>query len=166
LERDALLEPAVRAAAADGVDQSWDLSDAVVTGKSDGIAIGVAALRGVGPGTAIVTLRQIDVGYCVTGVWFYSFGGAGATFKLAAQGRARYGDATLMTYAVTEGWQAAGVTSWLCKLITVRVDARGLLKIHETPGVDCPTKPPSVRIERKKDDILLREGSKSWSIDE
>lgn len=166
LGRDAILEPAVSAAAAAGLESSWDVSENVMAGKSEGIGVAVAPLHAYGTGAAILALRQVDLGYCVTGVWFYGFGGAGVTFKLVAQTEGSHGDAALMTYAVTEGWNGGGPVAWLCKLITVRVDSRGLLMIHETPAADCPAKPRPVRFERKKDQILLREGSKSWPIDD
>lgn len=166
LGRDAILEPAVRAAAAAGLESYWDVSESVVAGKSEGIGVAVAPLHATGTGAALLALRQVDLGYCVTGVWFYSFGGAGVTFKLVAQTGGSHGDAALMTYAVTEGWNGGGPVAWLCKLATVRVDSRGLLKIHETPAADCPAKPGPVRFERKKDQILLREGHKSWPIDD
>lgn len=156
----------MRAAAAAGFEPSWDLSESVMAGKSEGIGVAVVPLQALGTGAAIVALRQVDVGYCVTGVWFYGFGGAGVSFKLAAQTAGSHGDATLMTYAVTEGWNGGGPVAWLCKLITVRVDSRGLLMIHETPAAECPAKPRPVRFERKKDQILLREGPKSWPIDD
>lgn len=142
------------------------MSEDVLAGKSEGVGIAVAAVHSSGTGAAILALRQIEAGYCVTGVWFYSFGGAGVSFKHVAQTEGSHGDATLLAYAVTEGWNGGGPVAWLCKLITVRVDSRGLLVIHETPAADCPAKPRPVRFERKKDQIVLREGSKSWPIDD
>jgi hypothetical protein len=161
------LEPAVRAATAAGGESNWDVSESVMAGKSEGVGVAAVPLHASGTGAAVLVLRQVDVGYCVTGVWFYGFGGSGVSFKLVAQTEGTHGDAALMTYAVTEGWNNPGASvAWLCWLLTVRVDSRGLLKIHETRSDACPAKPRPVRFERKKDQIVLREGSKSWPIDD
>ena len=168
LETADILEPAVKAAAANGSESSWSLSEDPITLQLKDAELAVASLQGFGE-AAVVSFRKDDFGYCSLGAWSDQFGGAGVQLKQVATVLGTSGYHAHAAYSVMEGMNGGingGGTSFTCKLVALFFNRHGLHEAATTTPKACLDPLPSVRFQRTGPKLFLRQGGARWEVED
>lgn len=162
LDAEALVEPDVRNN--DGGPSNWQLNEPPIEVDLPDAHIALVSLRAP-LGGAVVSLRKVESGFCVVGVWGEQSGAAGAWAEHLGHEKSLDGRALVAVYQWTTGMQMNGQNTYECSLIHFLAN-RESLEQQAGSEVDCvpPTEP--VKFVRTKKELTARTGSKSWVVDD